>query len=83
MGDWGNGNPDFLMTNISNDLHEFSFQIDEYFNLLPNEVVSHLVFVFSDSSGDYVGRTFNGDDIYLPITNDGFSAEKPSFVIGR
>jgi len=74
MGDWGNGNPDFLMTNISNDLHEFSFQIDEYFNLSPNEVVSHLVFVFSDSSGDYVGRTFNGDDIYLPITNDGFSA---------
>ena len=22
MGDWGNGNPDFLMTNISNDLQD-------------------------------------------------------------
>lgn len=74
MGDWGNGNPDFLMTNISNNLHEFSFQINEYFNLLPNETVSHIVFVFSDISGDYVGRAFNGDDIYLPITNNEFSA---------
>ena len=29
MGDWGNGNPEFLMTNISDNIHEFSFQINE------------------------------------------------------
>ena len=46
MGNWGVADSDFQMTDIGDNLHQFSFQLDTYFDLSPNEEVFELAFVF-------------------------------------
>ena len=49
MGNWGVADSDFQMTDIGDNLHQFSFQLDTYFDLSPNEEVFELAFVFRNA----------------------------------
>ena len=74
MGNWGIADSDFQMVAIGENLHQFSFQIDTYFDLSPNEVVYELAFVFRNADGSIVGRSTTGEDIFYPIYNTTFAA---------
>ena len=74
MGNWGIADSDFQMVAIGDNLHQFSFQIDTYFDLLPDEEVFELAFVFRNADGSIVGRSTTGEDIFYPIYNTTFAA---------
>ena len=74
MGNWGIADSDFQMVAIGDNLHQFSFQIDTYFDLSPNEEVFELAFVFRNADGSIVGRSTTGEDIFYPIYNSTFAA---------
>ena len=74
MGNWGSADSDFQMEQIGDNLHQFSFQINTFFGLLPNEEVFELAFVFRNADGSIVGRSTTGEDIFYPIYNTTFAA---------
>ena len=74
MGNWGFADSDFQMEQIGDNIHQFSFQINTYFDLLPNEEVFELAFVFRNADGTIVGRSSAGEDIFYPIYNTTFAA---------
>jgi 1,4-alpha-glucan branching enzyme len=74
MGNWGVADPDFEMIDLGNNLHQFIFQLDTYFDLSPTEVVLELAFVFRNADGSIVGRSSTGEDIFHTVYNNTFAA---------
>ena len=68
--DWPVNTPDVEMQDMGNNIHQISFQIDNYYNL-PNDVsVTDLAMVFRNADGSLVGRDSDGGDIFYPIFPD-------------
>jgi 1,4-alpha-glucan branching enzyme len=77
QGAWGTADPEVLMTNIGNNKHQITIDIDVFYNLPANTTVLKLAFVFRNASGSIVGRSADGSDIYYDIypSNAGFLAK--------
>jgi len=67
---WPVNTPDVEMQDMGNNIHQISFQIDDYYNL-PNDVtVTDLAMVFRNADGSLVGRSSDNGDIFYPIYPD-------------
>ncbi|MFW5891813.1 MAG: TIM-barrel domain-containing protein [Bacteroidota bacterium] len=64
---WGEVNPNTLMTPLGNDLYEISFQIDEFYEIDQNETVLQLALLFHNEDYSLVGRSENNQDIFVDI----------------
>lgn len=74
QGNWGTADPKVLMTHQGNNIHTISYHINSFYNVPANEIVQQLAFVFRNQSGNIVGRTASGGDIFIPISQGGFTA---------
>lgn len=66
-GDWGKDDESVKMTSIGNGLHQFTFIINDYYQIREDELVQQLAFVFRNIDGSKVGKTANNEDIFLPV----------------
>ena len=67
QGTWGTADPDVAMTNIGNNKHQITIDIDQFY-LVPGSVtVLKLAFVFRTTNGSIVGREADGSDIYYDL----------------
>ncbi len=66
-GTWGEDDPKVKMRSVGDGLHEFTFVINDYYNLRKEEVVQQLAFVFRNLNGSMVGKTKFNEDIFLPV----------------
>ena len=73
QGDWGTADNSVLMTPLGGNLHEISFNITDFYNLEPGDVVQQLSFVFRNGSGTTVGRNADGSDIFVDIFSNLFT----------
>jgi alpha-glucosidase (family GH31 glycosyl hydrolase) len=64
---WGELNPNTLMTSLGNDLYEISFNIREFYEIPTDVAVVKLAFLFHNADYSLVGRTANGGDIFVEI----------------
>ena len=76
QGNWGQADPNVLMTDIGNNLHEITIDIDQYYGFPQGTNVAKLAFVFRNSDGSAEGKTATLGDIFYPIypVNGGFQA---------
>ena len=76
QGNWGQADPNVLMTDIGNDIHQITIDIDQFYNINPGTNVAKLAFVFRNEDGSLEGKTANLQDIFYPIypINGGFQA---------
>lgn len=73
QGTWGIADPNVIMTDLGNNLHEIKYHIRSFYNVPQNETVLKLAFVFRDAAGNNVGRAADGSDIYYDV----YSANSP------
>jgi len=66
-GNWGEDDQKVIMTSIGNGLHQFTFVINDYYQLREEEVVQQLAFVFRNLDGSKVGKTAKNEDIFIPV----------------
>lgn len=74
QGNWGTADANVLMTSLGNNLHEKKIHINSFYNVPSNETVLALAFVFRNADGSIVGRAVGGSDIFVPISQGGYSA---------
>lgn len=67
QGNWGTADANVLMTPLGNNKHKISYHIPTYYGFPSGTVVQKLAFVFRDASGNNVGRSADGSDIYYDI----------------
>ncbi|MEO0471199.1 MAG: alpha-amylase family glycosyl hydrolase, partial [Bacteroidota bacterium] len=67
QGNWGTADPNVLMTDLGNNLHEIKYHIRSYYNIPMTDTATSLTFVFRNADGTQVGRDTDGSDIYYPI----------------
>jgi glycosidase len=67
QGTWGTADASVAMNNLGSNLHQISIDIDQFYSVPASTEISHLAFVFRNSSGSVVGRSADGNDIYYPI----------------
>jgi 1,4-alpha-glucan branching enzyme len=83
QGNWGTHDPKVQMTNIGNDLHTLKIHIDTYYNVPSNETVSALAFVFRNVDGSKEGKTASNGDIFVPISQGGFTGGFTSHLLDQ
>ncbi|WNJ19240.1 alpha-amylase family glycosyl hydrolase [Pontibacter sp. G13] len=71
QGNWGSADPNTLMTDLGNGLHQIKYHIRSYYGVPANEDVVSLAFVFRNADGSKVGRSSDGSDIYYQVYNGG------------
>jgi glycosidase len=74
QGVWGTADANVLMTTSGVDLWEKTININDFYSLLPGEIVTQLAFVFRNSTGSIVGKTTDNQDIFVDIFTTDFSA---------
>ena len=67
QGNWGTVDPEVAMTNIGNNKHTITIDIDQFYGFPAGTNVLKLAFVFRNASGNIVGRAADGSDIYYDI----------------
>lgn len=67
QGNWGTVDPEVAMTNIGNNQHTITIDIDQFYGFPSTTNVLQLAFVFRNASGNIVGRAADGSDIYYAI----------------
>jgi len=67
QNDWGEINPNTLMTPLGDDMYEISFHIRDFYGIGEDEVVLKLAFLFHNADYSLVGRTADGGDIFVEI----------------
>jgi 1,4-alpha-glucan branching enzyme len=76
QGNWGTSDANVVMTFVSPNLYKFTISpnVYDYYDLLPGEEPTRLMFVFRNTSGNTVGRNADGSDIFLDLYTAGFNA---------
>ena len=74
QGNWGVHDPKVLMTDIGNNKHSIKIHINTFYSVPSNETVSALAFVFRNMDGSKEGKTTSGNDIFVPISQGGYTA---------
>ncbi len=67
QGNWGTVDPQVAMTNIGNNKHTISIDIDQFYGFPIGTNVLQLAFVFRNANGSVVGRAEDGSDIYYDV----------------
>jgi glycosidase len=67
QGNWGTADPNTIMTNLGNDLHQITIDIGNFYGFPNGTTVLQLSFVFRDAAGNIVGRAADGSDIYYDV----------------
>ena len=67
QGNWGTVDPQVAMTNIGNNKHTITIDIDQFYGFPTGTNVLKFAFVFRNASGSIVGRSTDGSDIYYDI----------------
>jgi 1,4-alpha-glucan branching enzyme len=77
QGTWGTADPDVAMTNIGNNKHQITIDIDQFYGFPATTTVLKMAFVFRTASGSVVGREADGSDIYYDLVqpNSGLQAK--------
>lgn len=72
IGNWGTHDARVLMKKEQEEnIYSISFNIEAFYGIPADEVVSQLAFVFRNASGSLVGRNFDGSDIFLELAPPG------------
>jgi 1,4-alpha-glucan branching enzyme len=74
QGNWGVHDPKVLMTPLGNNKHSIKIHINTFYSVPSNETVSALAFVFRNTDGSKEGKTVSGNDIFVPISQGGYTA---------
>jgi 1,4-alpha-glucan branching enzyme len=77
QGTWGTADPSVVMTNIGNNKHQITIDIDQFYGVPGNVTVLKLAFVFRTANGSIVGRESDGSDIFYDLfqPNSGLQAQ--------
>ena len=67
QGNWGTADPNVLMTPLGNNLHKMEYHIPTFYGFGSSVVVQQLAFVFRNASGNIVGRSSSGSDIFYDV----------------
>ncbi|MFN5652886.1 MAG: alpha-amylase family glycosyl hydrolase, partial [Flavobacteriia bacterium] len=67
QGNWGTVDPEVAMTNIGNNKHTITIDIDLFYGFPVGTNVLKFAFVFRNAAGTIVGRSTDGSDIYYDI----------------
>ena len=67
QGNWGTVDPEVAMTNIGNNKHTITIDIDLFYGFPAGTNVLKFAFVFRNAAGTIVGRSTDGSDIYYDI----------------
>lgn len=68
VGNWGTDDQPALMQKVGENLYSKKIVIKDYFNLPASEEVKLMAFVFRDLSGNKVGKAFEDQDIFVPVS---------------
>jgi len=71
QGNWGTADFNVLMTFVSPNVHEISYNIIDFYGLNGDEDLQQLSFVFRDQAGTIVGRDTDGSDIFINVYPEG------------
>jgi glycosidase len=76
QGNWGQVDANVQMTNLGNNKHSITIDIDAFYGFPVNTNVLKLAFVFRNANGSIVGRETDGSDIYYDVypVNGGLQA---------
>ncbi|MCH2213969.1 MAG: alpha-amylase family glycosyl hydrolase, partial [Flavobacteriales bacterium] len=67
QGNWGTADLDVIMTFVSPNVHEISYNIIDFYGLNGDENLEQLSFVFRNQTGTIVGRDADGSDIFINV----------------
>jgi hypothetical protein len=79
QGTWGTADPDVAMTNIGNNKHQITIDIDQFYSVPGTVTVLKLAFVFRTTNGSIVGREADGSDIYYDLAQPGSGLQAQLF----
>ena len=79
QGTWGTADPDVAMTNIGNNKHQITIDIDQFYSVPGTFTVLKLAFVFRTTNGSIVGREADGSDIYYDLVQPGSGLQAQLF----
>ena len=79
QGTWGTADPDVAMTNIGNNKHQITIDIDQFYSVPGTVTVLKLAFVFRTTNGSIVGREADGSDIYYDLVQPGSGLQAQLF----
>jgi 1,4-alpha-glucan branching enzyme len=79
QGTWGTADPDVAMTNIGNNKHQITIDIDQFYSVPGTVTVLKLAFVFRTANGSIVGREADGSDIYYDLVQPGSGLQAQLF----
>lgn len=78
VGNWGTADARVQMQNLGNNKHRIRYHMKNFYaqagTFQPGEQILSMAFVFRDQSGNTVGRTAEGKDIYTPVFSSGLFA---------
>ncbi len=76
QGNWGQVDANVQMTNLGNNKHSITLDLDAFYGFPVNTNVLKLAFVFRNANGSIVGRESDGSDIYYDVypVNGGLQA---------
>jgi glycosidase len=77
QGTWGTADLDVAMTNIGNNKHQITIDIDQFYGAPSTVTILKLAFVFRTANGSIVGRDSDGSDIFYDLAqpNSGLQAQ--------
>jgi glycosidase len=67
QGEWGTDDSNVMLSNLGNNLHQITVDIDQFYGIPQGLEVLQLAFVFRSADGSLVGRAEDGSDIYYDI----------------
>ena len=74
VGNWGTADPVVQMTNIGNNKHTITYNINTFYNVPGGETVERLAFVFRNADGSLVGRNDDQSDIFVDLFTGDFAS---------
>jgi glycosidase len=75
QGNWGTDDAKVKMTAIGNNKFTMRFHIRTFYALPQNETGLKLAFVFRNQDGSKVGRASGGEDIFIDLSEGGFTVQ--------
>lgn len=73
QGNWGTDDAKVKMTSQGNNIFTLRYHIRSFYGLPANEQGLKLAFVFRNQNGSTVGRAADGGDIFVDLSQGGFS----------
>ena len=67
QGTWGTADASVQMTNLGNNIHQITVDMDVFYGFPAGTVVEKMAFVFRNAAGTTVGRSADGSDIYYDV----------------